>query len=89
MLAFNEKPQAAEGRINGGFFVASRAIFDYLDPNADQVMFEQKPMQTIAREGQLMAFPHDGFWQPMDTFSETSLLNRLWADGNAPWKIWK
>ncbi|HEX3988981.1 MAG TPA: glucose-1-phosphate cytidylyltransferase [Verrucomicrobiae bacterium] len=86
---FNEKPQVAEGRINGGFFVASRAIFDYLDDSADNVMFEQKPVQSIARDGQLMAFAHDGFWQPMDTFSEYSLLNRLWAEGNAPWKIWK
>jgi glucose-1-phosphate cytidylyltransferase len=86
---FNEKPQAAEGRINGGFFVASRAIFDYLDDNAGHVMFEQRPVQSIAREGQLMAFPHDGFWQPMDTYSEYSLLNRLWAEGKAPWKIWK
>jgi glucose-1-phosphate cytidylyltransferase len=86
---FNEKPQAAEGRINGGFFVASRAIFEYLDDNADQIMFEQKPVQRIAREGQLMAFPHDGFWQPMDTYSEYNLLNRLWAEGKAPWKIWK
>ena len=52
-------------------------------------MFEQKPVQTLAREGQLMAFPHDGFWQPMDTFSEYNLLNRLWAEGKAPWKTWK
>jgi glucose-1-phosphate cytidylyltransferase len=85
---FNEKPQAAEGRINGGFFVASRAIFDTLDDDADQTMFEQKPMQTLARAGQLVAFPHDGFWQPMDTFSEYTLLNRLWAEGRAPWKTW-
>jgi glucose-1-phosphate cytidylyltransferase len=89
VVEFNEKPQAAEGRINGGFFVASRAVFDYLDEDADEVMFEQKPLQTLAREGQLMAFPHDGFWQPMDTFSEYSLLNRLWAEGKAPWKTWK
>ena len=87
--AFNEKPQAAEGRINGGFFVASRSVFDYLGPDADQIMFEQKPVQTMAREGQLMAFAHDGFWQPMDTFSEYSLLNRLWTEGAAPWKTWK
>lgn len=86
---FNEKPQAAEGRINGGFFVASSAIFDYLGDDADETMFEQKPVQSIARAGELMAFPHDGFWQPMDTFSEYTLLNRLWAEGHAPWKIWK
>ena len=85
---FNEKPQAAEGRINGGFFVASRCIFDYLERMRDQVMFEQKPIQTMAADGQLMAFLHDGFWQPMDTFSEFNLLNKLWSEGRAPWKIW-
>ena len=85
---FNEKPQTAEGRINGGFFVASRGIFDYLDASSDQVMFEQKPMRTMAADGQLMAFAHDGFWQPMDTFAEFNLLNRLWSEGKAPWKIW-
>jgi glucose-1-phosphate cytidylyltransferase len=89
VIAFNEKPQTEAGRINGGFFVASRSVFDYLGEDADQTMFEQEPVQTIAREGQLMAFPHDGFWQPMDTFSEYSLLNRLWAEGKAPWKTWK
>jgi glucose-1-phosphate cytidylyltransferase len=86
---FNEKPQVTEGRINGGFFVASRAIFDYLEHDADDVMFEQKPVQSIARKGQLMAYAHDGFWQPMDTYSEYRLLNRLWEEGKAPWKIWK
>jgi glucose-1-phosphate cytidylyltransferase len=85
---FNEKPQATEGRINGGFFVASRGIFDYLDASSEQVMFEQKPIRTMAAEGQLMAYPHDGFWQPMDTFSEFNLLNRLWSEGSAPWKSW-
>ena len=85
---FNEKPQATEGRINGGFFVASRGIFDYLDASCEQVMFEQKPVRTMAAEGQLMAFAHDGFWQPMDTFSEFNLLNRLWSEGKAPWKVW-
>jgi len=85
---FNEKPQATEGRINGGFFVASRGIFDYLDASSEQVMFEQKPIRTMAAEGELMAYAHDGFWQPMDTFSEFNLLNRLWSEGSAPWKIW-
>jgi glucose-1-phosphate cytidylyltransferase len=89
VVEFNEKPQSAEGCINGGFFVVSRAVFDYLGEDADQIMFEQKPMQTLAREGQLMAYAHEGFWQPMDTYSEYSLLNRLWAEGKAPWKIWK
>ena len=85
---FNEKPQTTEGRISGGFFVASRGIFDYLDDNSEQIMFEQQPIRAMARDGQLMAFPHDGFWQPMDTFTEYNLLNRLWAAGNAPWKNW-
>jgi glucose-1-phosphate cytidylyltransferase len=85
---FNEKPQAAEGRINGGFFVASRGIFDYLKGPCDQVMFEQKTIRAMAADGQVMAFLHDGFWQPMDTFSEFSLLNKLWSEGKAPWKIW-
>src|SRR5581483_3850337 len=88
VLQFNEKPQAAEGRINGGFFVCSRAVFDYLH-DAETVMFEQRPIQTMTAEGEVMAFPHDGFWQPMDTYSEFGLLNRLWSSGKAPWKVWK
>lgn len=87
VLEFNEKPQVTEGRINGGFFVASSSIFDYLQ-DSDQMMFENQPMRKLASEGQLMAYPHDGFWQPMDTFSEYNLLNKMWADGKAPWKIW-
>lgn len=82
---FNEKPQAESGWINGGFFVASRRVFDYLQ---DDTMFEQQPMRRLTAEGQLMAFRHEGFWQPMDTFQEFTLLNRLWNEGKAPWKIW-
>jgi glucose-1-phosphate cytidylyltransferase len=84
---FNEKPQATEGRINGGFFVASTRIFDYLG-DSDQMMFEQDPVLALAREGELMAWQHNGFWQPMDTFQEFTLLNKMWAAGNAPWKNW-
>lgn len=84
---FNEKPQVTAGRINGGYFVASAAVFDYLE-NSDRVMFEQQPMQQLAAEGELAAYRHDGFWQPMDTFQEFTLLNNLWAAGNAPWKSW-
>ncbi|MGZ4974260.1 MAG: glucose-1-phosphate cytidylyltransferase, partial [Limisphaerales bacterium] len=85
---FNEKPQVTEGRINGGFFVANREIFNQLE-NCETVMFEQQPIRTLASNGQVMAFNHDAFWQPMDTFSEYTLLNKLWADGKAPWKTWK
>ena len=87
VLQFNEKPQAAEGRINGGFFVASRRIFDHLN-DCENIMFEQRPIQALTTAGEVMAFPHDTFWQPMDTYSEYNLLNRLWSNNQAPWKIW-
>jgi glucose-1-phosphate cytidylyltransferase len=83
--SFKEKPQA-EGFINGGFFVFEPEIFDYL--NEDCVL-EQEPLRRLAEEGQLMAFHHEGFWQPMDTFRELTILNELWKSGNAPWKVWQ
>lgn len=85
---FNEKPQAAEGFINGGFFLFdSRRIWDYLgtDPSA---ILEREPLQRLARDGELVAFPHTGFWQSMDTYREWQLLDDLWAKGRAPWKVW-
>ena len=84
---FNEKPQVEAGWINGGFFVASRKLFSYLD-DSDDVMLEQEPIRRITADGQLNAYQHTGFWQPMDTFTEFNLLNQLWAAGKAPWKIW-
>ena len=84
---FNEKPQVEAGWINGGFFVASRKLFDYLE-GSDNLMLEQQPMRRLVAEGQLMACQHAGFWQPMDTFTEYTLLNRLWSSGKAPWKVW-
>lgn len=84
---FNEKPQATEGRINGGFFVASPRIFDSLGDD-DQMMFEQEPLRALVRERELMAYQHNGFWQPMDTYQEYTLLNKMWAEGRAPWKSW-
>jgi glucose-1-phosphate cytidylyltransferase len=87
VTAFNEKPQVTEGRINGGYFVLSSKVFAYLE-NSDQTMFEAAPLRKIANEGQLMAYRHDGFWQPMDTFQEFTMLNRMWSEGKAPWKIW-
>lgn len=87
---FNEKPQVESGWINGGYFVLNQKVFDYLGDaaEADRTMFETAPLQALAREGQLMASRHDGFWQPMDTYQEFVLLNRLWSAGQAPWKIW-
>lgn len=84
---FNEKPQSEGGWINGGFFVASRKLFGYL-VNTENVMLEQQPIREIAAQGQLMAYQHSGFWQPMDTYQEYLLLNRLWSEGNAPWRTW-
>lgn len=84
--AFNEKPQAEGGYINGGFMVFSRRIFDYLPETP--TMLETGPLRRLAQEGQLNAYRHDGFWQPMDTYQEFDLLNRLWAEGRAPWKVW-
>jgi glucose-1-phosphate cytidylyltransferase len=84
---FNEKPQATEGRISGGFFVCDRRLFDYLDER-ESLMLEAEPMQKLVKAGELMAFRHDGFWHPMDTSRDYKLLNDLWAKGEAPWKVW-
>lgn len=81
---FNEKPQATGGRISGGFFVCQREIFDYLD-EAENQMLEQEPMNRLVADGQLLLYPHDGFWQPMDTSREYQLLNALYDSGEAPW----
>lgn len=87
VCGFNEKPQAEGGFINGGFMVCSRDLFDFL-PDDPGVMMEQSPMQDMAAAGVLGAYRHLGFWQPMDTYQEFGLLNRLWDSGKAPWKIW-
>ncbi len=85
---FNEKPQAAEGFINGGFFVLDgRRIWKYLGEDRRTIL-ERQPLQRLAGEGELVAFAHTGFWQPMDTTREYGLLNDLWASGKAPWKTW-
>jgi glucose-1-phosphate cytidylyltransferase len=84
---FAEKPQTAEGWINGAFFVLEPKVFDYIDNDATQ--FEKEPMERLAEEGQLMAYKHEGFWQCMDTLREKHLLNELWNSGKAPWKLWK
>ncbi len=85
---FNEKPQATEGFINGGFFVLdARRIWPYVGTDR-RTVFEQEPLRRLAQDRQLVAFPHTGFWQPMDTAREYGLLNELWASGKAPWKSW-
>jgi glucose-1-phosphate cytidylyltransferase len=82
---FQEKPQTEQGWINGGFFVLDNRIWDYVSESEDLV-FEREPLQQLAEDGQLVMFEHHGFWQPMDTYREWSLLNELWNDGRAPWE---
>lgn len=84
---FQEKPKGDGGMINGGFFVLSPDVLNYIDGN--QCTWEQAPLNELAREGQLMAYEHQGFWQPMDTLRDKMHLEELWNDGKAPWKIWE
>jgi len=83
---FREKVQLDEGWINGGYFVLEKEVLDYI--GGDDVVFEREPMEALAKEGQLMAYRHHGFWQPMDTLREVKVLNQMWDGGTAPWKVW-
>lgn len=83
---FEEKPHGDGGWINGGFFVLSRDVIDYV--SGDDTVWEQEPLERLASEDELYAFHHDGFWQPMDTLRDKNHLEDLWATGTAPWKIW-
>jgi glucose-1-phosphate cytidylyltransferase len=87
VTGFNEKPQSEGGWINGGFFVASRGVLQEI-AGAGNVMLERGPLDRMASSGRLGAYRHEGFWQPMDTYQEFLYLNRLWAEGKAPWKTW-
>jgi len=84
---FTEKPQTSEGWINGAFFVLEPGVFDYID--GDDTQWEREPLERLAKDGQLMAYRHDSFWQCMDTLRDKRLLQQLWDTGNAPWKIWE
>ena len=84
---FQEKPQGDGGWINGGFFVLQPETFDYID--GDSTIFEQSPMENLSKDGQLVAYKHHGFWQPMDTMRDREALENFWAQGNAPWKLWE
>ena len=83
---FQEKPRGDGDWINGGFFVLEPAALDWVA--GDETLWEKEPMQDLATRGQLAAFRHDGFWQPMDTLRDKTLLEELWAEGRAPWKCW-
>ncbi|MFO0553719.1 MAG: glucose-1-phosphate cytidylyltransferase [Polyangiaceae bacterium] len=83
---FSEKPQTGEGWINGGFFVFEPEVLDYI--KGDSTDLEREPLEKLAADGQLVAYQHHGFWQPMDTLREKRLLESMWESGQAPWKIW-
>ncbi len=84
---FMEKPQGDGAMINGGFFVLSPSVLQYID--GDDCIWERGPLETLAAQGQLAAFQHTGFWQPMDTLRDKTYLEELWANGKPPWKVWK
>ena len=86
VMGFKEKPSGDGGKINGGFFVLSPKVLDLI--SGDDCVWEQSPLETLAKDGQLSAFKHDGFWQPMDTLRDKHYLEELWLSGNAPWKVW-
>jgi glucose-1-phosphate cytidylyltransferase len=83
---FQEKPQIGEGWINGGFFVLQPEVVNYIE--GDHTGWEFESLEKIAAIGQLAAYPHEGFWQSMDTLRDVNLLEKLWREGNAPWKLW-
>jgi glucose-1-phosphate cytidylyltransferase len=87
ITGFQEKPDGDGGRINGGFFVLSPGALDYID--GDDTIWERGPMENLARDGQLAAFLHDGFWQPMDTLRDRVSLEEQWQSGSPRWKVWE
>ncbi len=86
IVAFDEKPQGDGAWINGGYFVLSPGVFDYI--GTDQTVWEREPLEQLAADGKLSAFVHRGFWQPMDTLRDKTMLEESWASGAAPWKVW-
>lgn len=85
--SFREKPQGEGAKINGGFFVLSPKVIDYIID--DKTTWEGEPLERLAREGNLGAYQHNGFWQPMDTLRDKNQLEELWKNGKAPWKVWQ
>ena len=83
---FKEKPKNQKDWVNGGFFVLEPKVFDYIKD--DQTVWEEEPMKTLVKKGEISAFKHTGFYQPMDTLKDKNLLNKLWDLNNAKWKVW-
>ncbi len=84
---FQEKPKGDGARINGGFFVLSPSVLNRIE--GDATIWEQEPLKNLAADNQLMSFKHEGFWQPMDTLRDKTMLEELWDANEAPWKVWK
>ncbi|WP_024304066.1 glucose-1-phosphate cytidylyltransferase [Pseudogulbenkiania sp. MAI-1] len=87
VITFKEKPKGDGGMINGGFFILSPKVIDLIDDDAS--IWEREPLERLAQHNQLAAFPHEGFWQPMDTLRDKIYLEELWQSGKAPWKVWE
>lgn len=87
VVSFSEKNQTQEGWISGGYFVLEPAVFDLI--GGDETIWEKGPMEVLAQRGELMAFRHEHFWQPVDTLKELKHLQQLWDEGKAPWKVWQ
>lgn len=87
VTSFEEKPQGDGGWINGGFFVCQPEVMSYI-PDGDQVIWEREPLRALVDAGQLNAYKHHGFWHPMDMLRDKNILNSMWDEGTAPWKIW-
>lgn len=86
IYSFHEKPQGDGAWINGGYFILEPEVFDYIE--GDHTVWEREPLERLASEGNLAAYPHEGFWQPMDTLRDKTYLEELWNSGSAPWKKW-
>ena len=86
VTSFREKPDGDGAMINAGFFILKPSVIDYI--SGDKSIWEREPLEELAREGNLSAFKHDGFWQPMDTLRDKIYLEELWQSGEAPWKVW-
>jgi glucose-1-phosphate cytidylyltransferase len=85
--SFREKPQGDGANVNGGFFVLSTKVIDYI--SGDKTIWERGPIERLSKEGDLAAYQHGGFWQPMDTLRDKIHLEELWQSGKAPWKVWQ
>jgi len=88
VLAFNEKPKGDGSWVNAGYFVCQPEVFDYIE-EGDEVIFEQEPLESLARNGEIFTYRHKGFWMPMDTLREKKLLNKMYYSGKAPWVVWE